>query len=145
MPLNVFLLGLSPLTGSSGSGKALILRAMLENFVYGIKANADQVFEVLGRQPTSIGLCGGLSKSDLYNQIVADVMILPAKVPVCREGTGVGCAISAGIGAGQFKDFAEGVKAMVHIDRVYEPDANNSSKYKSLYKRWLKSFLSFIH
>ena len=145
MPLNVFLLGLSPLTDSSGSGKALILRAMLENFVYGIKANANQVFEVLGRQPTFIGVCGGLSKSDLYNQIMADVMSLPVKVPVCREGTGVGCAICAGIGAGQFKDFTEGVKALVHIERVYEPDANNLSKYKSLYNRWLKSFLSFSH
>jgi sugar (pentulose or hexulose) kinase len=144
MPVNVFLLGLSPLTGEASSGKGLIIRAMLENFVYGAKANFDQVVEVLGRQPSVIGVCGGLSKSDLYNQIMADVLALPVKVPFCREGSGVGCAICAGIGAGQFKDFSEGVQAMVHLDRVYEPDAQNVGKYKNYYRRWLKSFLTYL-
>jgi autoinducer 2 (AI-2) kinase len=145
MPVNVFLLGLSPLMGDASTGKGLIIRAMLENFVYGAKANFDQITEVLGRQPTVIGVCGGLSKADLYNQIMADVFNLPIRVPECREGTGVGCAICAGIGAGEFKNFADGVKSMVHIERVFEPDPQISSKYKSQYKRWLKSFLSYLH
>jgi autoinducer 2 (AI-2) kinase len=145
MPVNVFLLGLSPLMGDASTGKGLIIRAMLENFVYGAKANFDQIVEVLGRQPTVIGVCGGLSKADLYNQIIANVFNLPIRVPECREGTGVGCAICAGIGAGEFKDFADGVKSMVHIERVFEPDPQISSKYKSQYKRWLKSFLSYLH
>jgi autoinducer 2 (AI-2) kinase len=144
MPVNVFLLGLSPLSGDPSTGKGLILRAMLENFVYGAKANFDQVVEVLGRQPTVIGVCGGLSKSELYNQIMADVLNLPVRVPECSEGTGVGCAICAGIGARQFKDFADGVQAMVHIGKVYEPDAQNAPKYKNYYKRWLKSFQSYL-
>ncbi len=144
VPANVFLLGLAPLMGDASTGKGMIIRAMLENFVYAAKANLDQTAEVLGKQPGSIGICGGLTKSDLYNQTMADVLNQPIRVPECREGTGVGCAICAGMGVGEFKNFEEGIQSMVHIERVFEPEPKNSSKYKSQYKRWLKSFLAYV-
>ena len=143
VPPNVLLLGMGAYGSGSMTGKPLILRAILENFAYGVKANADQVIEISSINPDFIAVCGGLANSELYNQVIADIMQIPVKVPVCKEGSGVGAAICAGIGAGLFKDFTEGVDALVHIDQTYEPDPQISAKYKGLYRKWLKSYQKF--
>ena len=143
MPPNVLLLGMGAYTSDTISGKPLILRAILENLAYGVKANADQVIAVSGITPQFIGVCGGLSNSDLYIQIIADCMQIPVQVPVCKEGSGVGAAICAGIGIGAIKNFEEGTDMLVHIDKVYDPDQETSVKYKSLYRKWLKSYQKF--
>ena len=139
-PPSVFHFGMSPISSDFQSSKPAFLRAIIESLAYGVKANADQIMEVLGYGPEKIGVCGGLSNADLYNQILANLFQMPVSVPKWRESTGVGAAICAGVGAGVFHSLAEGVDQMVIDEILIEPDPNLKTKYKSLYKKWMRSY-----
>ncbi len=65
-------------------------------------------------------------------------MNMPIRVPRWKEGTGVGVAICAGVGAGIYKDIAEGVATLVQPEREVEPSAPLSRQYEAVYAAWIK-------
>lgn len=142
-PPSVFFFGMNPIAGSQLPNKPLFLRAIVESLVYGVRANAEQVFAVCECQPEDFGVCGGLSNAPVYNQITANVMNMPVHLPKWKESSGTGAAICAGVGAGIFSNFEEGVSNLVHGGEIIEPD-EHARKYKSLYKKWMKSFKNYI-
>lgn len=116
-----------------------LLRAQLEGMAFAIRANAEQIMEVSGRKPTSLFACGGSTRSSLYVDILANVMSLPVIVPRFREGTAVGAAICAGVGAGTYASFEEGMQALAQPDRVTQPDSDAASQYNGHYQQWIKT------
>lgn len=118
------------LLGNSHSRHHL-LRAQLEGMAYAVRANAAQIIEVAQRKPACLRVCGGSSQSTLWVDILASVMNLPVVVPVYKEGTALGAAICAGVGAGAYSDFQQGVQALVKTERVTEPDAGVVEQYNS--------------
>ena len=141
VPPNIILFGLNPLSNPVQSSKHLLIRAVLEGFAFSVKANADQIIEVAGASPQTMAVCGGLSQSNLYNQIIANTMKLPIQVNSCCEGSSIGACICAGLGAGVFKDYSDGIQALVHTKETIQPVEEISHTYKSIYRRWLKSYL----
>jgi sugar (pentulose or hexulose) kinase len=124
-----------------GSQKSLVTRSILESLAYAVKANLDQLIEVSGVTPGRLHVCGGLSKSRLYLDIVAAVTRLPVQVPAWTEGSAAGAAICAGVGVGIFADFTQGVEALVKTHDVL-PDAQLADAYAPLYPKWLSAFHS---
>ena len=114
-----------------------MLRSQLEGMAYAIRANAAQITEVSQRKPQRMHVCGGSSKSALYVDILANVMNLPIVVPVHKEGTAVGSAICAGVGAGVYGDFRQGLETLVRIERIAEPTAAVASLYDGLFAKWM--------
>ena len=94
---------------SSQSSRPLVTRAILESLAFAVKANTQQVLDVSGQIPTSMGVCGGLANSRLYLELLANTLHLPVHVPEIKEGTAVGAAICAGVGGNVFHSFDEGV------------------------------------
>lgn len=139
-PPSVFHFGMSPISSDFRSSKPAFLRAVIESLAYGVKANADQITEILGYAPEKIGVCGGLTNANLYNQILANLFQMEVRVPKWRESTGVGAAICAGVGAGVFNDLEEGVSQIVKDEITIEPDPQFVNKYRSLYKKWMRSY-----
>ncbi|MCM3570447.1 autoinducer-2 kinase [Neobacillus mesonae] len=116
--------------------KATFYRAIMENAAFVTKGNMDEVFKTTNKLPDSIVFGGGASKSDLWCQIVADVLNMKVKVPVVKESTALGAAICAGVGAGVYESFHDAIERVVKFEKTFEPNESNHSIYEELYKKW---------
>lgn len=112
--------------------KKLLTRAVLE----GICLEIRWMLEAAQKLGTTIGevrIWGGAAKSDLWNQIAADVYGIPAARTTIPEAGLVGAAICAGIGVGIFDSAQEGAQSMVRVDRRYEPDSKLRPRYDEMF------------
>ena len=78
-------------------------------------------------------ITGGGSRSDLWNQIMADVLGIACGRGEQEESTAVGAATLATYGAGEFSDLAKATDEMVNISQVWNPIAENTKKYDTLF------------
>ncbi|MDF2614414.1 MAG: xylB [Clostridia bacterium] len=77
-----------------------------------------------------VRVIGGGSKSQLFNQIKADVLGIPY-VQVSRTEVGVlGSAICAGYGVGIYKDMEQTAKSFVTTKNCIEPNEKNTKIYQ---------------
>lgn len=78
---------------------------------------------------------GGGSKSELACQILADTFGLPVKRIHTHEACSVGAAMVAFVAKGEFKDFDEAIKSMVHEKDCFTPNAENHATYQGIYNK----------
>ncbi|WP_205136354.1 autoinducer-2 kinase [Virgibacillus halotolerans] len=116
--------------------KVTFYRSIMENAAYTTRGNIELVNEITNTSPTSIVFGGGASKSDLWCQIVSDVLNKPVKVPVVKESTALGAAICAGIGAKVYKDFNDAISKVVRFEKDFKPIEENRSDYDKYYNKW---------
>jgi autoinducer-2 kinase len=116
--------------------KATFYRAIMENAAFVTKGNIELVNEITNTSPESITFAGGASKSDLWCQIIADVLNKPVKVPVVRESTALGAAICAGVGANIYESFDDAISKVVKIEKTFHPIEDNHRVYEDLYRKW---------
>ncbi|MGQ9617248.1 MAG: FGGY-family carbohydrate kinase, partial [Spirochaetota bacterium] len=76
-------------------------RAVMEGIAYILKKNLETL-EKLGIKVKNIISMGGGAKSDVWNQIKADVTGKPLMVPLYKEATALGAAMLAGSRCGLF-------------------------------------------
>jgi sugar (pentulose or hexulose) kinase len=112
------------------------LRAILENIVFAIRANYEQILSIKVSEFAPIHLTGGLAKSRLFCQMISDCLDLPVVVARIREGSALGAAICGAVGIGTFSDLAAAQKALVQKDSLFEPNEENASLYQAAYERW---------
>jgi sugar (pentulose or hexulose) kinase len=123
-----------------GDTKAAVARAILESLAFAARANADQISTLVPGAIGRVTACGGLTQSALYVSLLAALLERPISVPRWREGSGVGAAICAGLGAGVFKSLEEGQRKLVNVDLQVEPDPVLVSAYRKLYPAWLRDY-----
>ncbi len=80
-------------------------------------------------------IAGGMTRSDLWAQIVCDTFNAPMLVAATPEATALGAAICAGVGAGTFRNLADGAKSLVRT-RQLSPDPEHARVYGELYTDW---------
>ena len=77
-----------------------------------------------------ITLIGGGAKSTLWAQMAADMFEVPVRVhQTPREATSLGAALTAGVGIGWYRDFAEAAR-QIRIQREVLPDKANAGLYR---------------
>lgn len=118
-------------------GKKQMIRAFLESMAYAIKGNWDQIVNISNLEIKTVGICGGLSKSNIFVQMIADIIQFPISTYQTIEATGLGGAICAAVGSGIYNNFSKAVEKMVHHKNLVEPGPDQK-KYKKFYKKWLK-------
>ena len=118
-------------------GRALMARAVLEGMAYAVRLNLERVREVSGQAPETLRLAGGMSRSALWGQILADVTRLPINVAGPPEASALGAAICAGVGSGLFGDAAAGAERLTTVTRSHAPQPASVDAYESRYARWL--------
>ncbi|MDQ0881638.1 autoinducer-2 kinase [Peribacillus sp. V2I11] len=116
--------------------KASFYRSIMENAAFVTKGNIELVNEITNTSPESIIFAGGASKSDLWCQIVSDVLNKRLIVPVVRESTALGAAICAGVGAKVYNDFDDAISKVIKFEKTYYPNHENNVVYEDLYKKW---------
>jgi len=116
--------------------KADMLRAVLEGVAFAILDNISLIRQV-GGSLNEIILTGGISKSDVWMQIISDVTGCSLSLPEESEGTAFGDALIAGCGTGLFSSCEEAVRKMVRIHYgAFNPNAENHKLYQDLFKAY---------
>jgi xylulokinase len=118
---------------SLATRKAALTRSILEGAAFALRHNVE-VATGAGAEVREMRSVGGCSRSDLWNQIKADVLGMPVLLPHTSVGSPFGAAILAGMGAGAFPDVRKSLLEMVKLDRRFEPNEANHEKYSRIYQ-----------
>jgi xylulokinase len=119
-----------------------MVRAVLEGVAY----NTRWVKEALGKmghEITALNICGGGAKSELWLQILADVLNVPLKrVTTLQDAGSVGVALVAAVALGEIKSF-DHLEALFAFDREIAPAPERVETYSNLYKAFRDIFDQF--
>jgi len=115
--------------------RAHIYRAILEGLAYALREGKERTERRTRISITELRISGGGSQSDAAMQLTADIFGLPTARPHIYETSGLGAAIDVAVGLGLHPDFSTAIQAMTHIQRVFEPEGENSAIYNELYQR----------
>ncbi len=120
------------------TGRAEVMRAIMEGVVFALN-ECKEICAGLGlAQRGVIVSSGGGARSREWLQMQADILGAPLKVASVQEQACMGAVITAGSGAGIFKDIEEGCRACVtYSDEVIEPDQQSQKIYREYYGQYL--------
>jgi autoinducer 2 (AI-2) kinase len=114
-----------------------LLRSVLESVAFAVRANLEQAEGVAGTRADELRFGGGMSRSGVFTQIVADVVDRRVLVATTPETTALGAAVVAAPALAIHDSLAKAAETMVGSMRSVEPSAKNSAAYEDLYQRWL--------
>ena len=121
----------------SGLDRARLARAALENVVFAVRGAADLLGEVTGAVPNSLAVGGGMTRTELFTQVLADVMAHPIRVAPAPEVSLQGAALAAEAaleGGDALAQMAEAARGNL---REVTPDPVAQHEYQEHYARWL--------
>jgi xylulokinase len=118
---------------SLSTPKAALIRAILEGTVFALYHNVE-VARRAGMQVREMRSVGGGTRSSLWNQIKADVLGVPVRLPQAPVGAAFGDAVLAGLGLGLYPDFGGALRDMVKLATQYEPNMENHLRYRDVYR-----------
>lgn len=107
-------------------------RAVLEGASYAMK-DVYSLLENAGAPISEIRAIGGGVKSDLWRQIMADMLGAPLHRVNSEEGPAFGAAVLAAVGTGAFASVPEACAATIHTTDETVPDAATSAVYDRYY------------
>jgi len=113
-------------------GKAHMARACMEGIVL---EQRDIVQSILnnGIDLQSVRIIGGPTRSDLWNQIQADIYGMPTETLKVTDAAVLGAGLAGPVGIGEFKDIREAVSALVKPGKRYEPIPENVKIYNEIF------------
>lgn len=111
-----------------------MVRAMMESVCYAHRAGYEAYLANGGVSLGAVRVVGGGATSDVWMQMLADVLAIPVEVPANPRSTGtLGAFYAAQVGLGNLASFDE-IGDTVVIDRRFAPDASNGRVYTRLYE-----------
>lgn len=113
-----------------------MFRSLQENACMVSNINLQKIEKFSKTKFKTITFAGGASKGKLWPQILADVTGKKVKIPVVKEATALGAAMSAGVGAGVYKNLKEASKKLVKFEKEYKPNKKNHKLYNELTGKW---------
>jgi xylulokinase len=114
-------------------------RAIMEAIAFIVRRNLD-IIEDLKIDVNEIRVLGGGARSDVWNQIKADITGKILARTVNEEAACLGAAIFAGKGAGIYSSIEDAASQMVSIKKKYIPNESNVEVYKKVYQKYIKLY-----
>ena len=121
---------------SLATTKADLVRAVLEGAAYGLRHNVETA-AAAGFVAGVLSSVGGGARSPLWNQIKADVLQRPIRLPHTAIGAPLGDAIVAAAGAGLYSSIAGAAHGMNSFGATFEPRPELAARYDALYEIYL--------
>ena len=109
-----------------------LIKAVLEAICLEIKKNMRIFEEVSGKLIREVYVGGGASKSDLFNQIQADVYGKPVMKTSNIETASLGAAMIGWTKLGAYRDLNDCVSKVVRIDSKVDPDYDLTKRYEAI-------------
>ena len=127
---------LSHLVGVPGDDpRRDVARALVEGMACGVRANAERVCDLSHNQPELLRVAGGMLRSSLWPELLAQVTDLPVHAASACESGAMGAALCAGAGVGVFADLAETAQAAPLAATVVAESADVATMLQ-VYGRW---------
>jgi xylulokinase len=118
---------------SLATKKADLVRAIMEGAAFGLRHNAETAAGS-GFDIARLACVGGGAASAVWNQIKADVLQVPIRLPRAATGAPLGDALAAGVATGVYASFEEAVRRVVRVEREFAPDPARRARYDALYQ-----------
>jgi xylulokinase len=121
-------------------------RAVLEGVAFGLRDGLDLMLDAGVPRPQQIRASGGGLASEVWRQILADVLDAELVTTSTTEGAAYGAAILAAVGAGWFPDVEAAAEALVRISPSAGPGPGREgyaaahAAYRGLYPALAPSF-----
>lgn len=116
--------------------KAHMIRAVYEGIAYSHKMHIERLLSVRSN-PKAIRMGGGAVNSPFWVQMFADVLGYPIEiVRGVKELGALGCAMSAAVAAGIYKNYEEAAQVMVRVEDGAIPDTQRHKVYCEKYKKY---------
>ena len=109
--------------------------AVLEGVAYGLK-DSIEVAKRLGINITETKICGGGAKSDLWCNILSNVLGINVLKLAIEEGPSMGACILAMVANGEYSSVKEAVDKIVTVSSVIKPDEKITKRYEARYKEF---------
>jgi gluconokinase len=115
-----------------------LARALLEGIGFRFKSLL-QVLTEIGLDIKQIVVSGGFTQSNLWLQIMADVLGRELDLPVWGETSGLAAAFWAALAAGSAES-VEDIRKWVQIDQACRPAPDNTALYERVYPQYMKLY-----
>jgi xylulokinase len=115
--------------------RAHLTRAVLEGVAFGLKDSFTLIEEAGLGSIDQVRVSGGGAKSQLWKQILADVLGVELVTVNTTEGAAFGAALLAGVGAGLFASVPEAAESMIQLTGSTSPSLAVSA-YQDYYPRY---------
>jgi autoinducer 2 (AI-2) kinase len=122
----------------SSPARSDVLRATLEGIACAIRVNLEQLEAIRGSVVQRVALGGGMSRSGVFRQIVADVIDRRVEVAPAPQTSALGAAAVAAAGLGLHASLEDAISAMAPHRTCVQPNAGDSAVYEDVYGRWLE-------
>jgi len=119
--------------------RADMTQAVLEGVAFSFR-QAIEIAKDLGINLERTKICGGGAKSALWKKIIANVLNLKVDVIESEQGPGLGGAMLAAVGCGEFASVEEAADKLVKVVGSVEPDAELTAKYEERYQKFKKIY-----
>jgi xylulokinase len=107
-----------------------LARAVMEGICFDNR-RALELIAASGEVP--LRCAGGGARSDLWNQIRADIYDRPVSALAAREGGILGAALLAGQAAGWYDDAASAAEQVGILEQSWRPDSGAAERYRAAY------------
>ncbi len=111
---------------------------MVRSVLEGITMNLSVCLDILRTKTVieEITVVGGGAKSEIWQQIMADIYNARIKVPrLLEEGGSMGAAVIGGVGAGIYPDFSA-IERFMKLDKVQTPKKESVETYREIKKNF---------
>lgn len=115
--------------------RAHLYRAIIEGIGYGLVGGLKEMERRMKYNVKRLAVSGGGSSSDAVCQITADMFGIPVYRVQTYETSGLGAAMTAFVGVGEFKSFEEAMQNMVHYGEHFEPNMEDHKVYMQIFNR----------
>ena len=110
-------------------------RAVLEGVAFGLRDGLDLMVAAGVAKPASIRASGGGTRSELWLQILADVLEAGIETVATEEGAAFGAGLLALIGSGHFPDSGSAVASIVEARPAARP-SDDVARYTQAHARY---------
>ena len=117
-----------------------MMRAVMEGVAFNLRTGLE-AFSDAGFEVDHIDCIGGLAKSPVMLQILADAWNIPvAARDIVDEANSIGAAVLAGVGTGVFEDFSIATR-LSHRDPDTAPEQRAHAAYEQPYRLFLDAYV----
>jgi len=117
-------------------GRAHLVRSVYEGVAFAQRYHLERIATVAPNQP--IRLTGGVSRSPVWTQTLADALGRTVEVSSAADATALGAAIVAASGLELFRDIGEAATSLGGVATVFEPNPADSEATNDRYQAYLR-------
>ena len=119
--------------------RSAFARAVLEGVAFEFRDNLRHWSDHGVAAPEFARATGGAMRSELWAQILSDIIGLPIERTREPEAACLGAAMLGAVGIGYYQSLGDAAQAMVHTASVVEPDASNREVFDTACSTYLSA------